>query len=200
MADFSDLARGRRMTRAFTDATVPGDVVDRLLTLARHGPSAGNTAAMEFLVLEGGAQTARYWDVTLPESRRASFPWPELLNAPVLIVPWLDPAAYVSRYSESDKAHTGLGAGSDAWAVPYWFVDGGAAAMLLLLGAEAEGLGALLFGLFDDEAAVREEFAVPSDRRALGAIAIGHPAPHRPSKSAGRERPTLEAMVHRGAW
>ncbi len=200
MTDISDLARRRRMTRAFTDAPVAGDVIDRLLTLARHGPSAGNTAAMEFLVLEGPAQTARYWDVTLPEPRRSSFPWPELLNAPVLVVPWLDPTAYVSRYAEGDKAHTGLGAGPEAWAVPYWFVDGGAAAMLLLLGVEAEGLGALLFGLFDHEAAVREEFAVPGDLRALGAIAIGHPAPHRRSGSANRERPTLEAIVHRGAW
>lgn len=188
------------MTRAFTDAPVAADVVDRLLALTRHGPSAGNTAAMEFLVLEGSTQTARYWDVTLPEPRRSSFPWPELLNAPVLLVPWLDPTAYVDRYSERDKAHTGLGAGQQAWSVPYWFVDGGAAAMLLLLGAEAEGLGALLFGLFDHEAAVREEFGVPSDRRALGAIAIGHPAPHRRSESAGRRHPTLDAIVHRGAW
>ena len=43
-----------------------------------------------------------------------------------------------TRYAEEDKARTGLGAGADAWAVPYWWVDGGMAAMTLLLAAEVE--------------------------------------------------------------
>lgn len=198
--EFEELIRRRRMTRAFTDEAVDSPKVDRMLDAARRGPSAGNTASIEFLVLEGREQTAHYWDTTLPRGRRASFPWPELLQASVLIVPWVDPDAYVRRYDEPDKAKTGLGASIEAWSVPYWFVDGGAAAMALLLAAENEGLGALLFGLFEHEDAVRATFDVPAERRALGAIAIGHRAPDRPSKSAGRTRRPLDAIVHRGRW
>lgn len=197
---FEELIRRRRMTRAFTPEPVEGAVVDRMVDAARRGPSAGNTASIEFLVLEGAEQTARYWDTTLPAQQRATFPWPELLYAHVLIVPWVDPAAYVRRYDEPDKMSTGLGASADAWSVPYWFVDGGAAAMTLLLAAENEGLGALLFGLFDHEDAVRVTFGVPGGLRALGAIAIGHSAPDRPSQSASRARRPLEEIVHRGGW
>jgi nitroreductase len=188
------------MTRNFTDAPVAAGVVDELLDEARRAPSAGNTAALEFLVLEGREQTAGYWDTTLPADRRGDFPWPGLLRAPVLIVLWTDPEAYARRYGEADKARTGLGVGPEAWPVPYWFVDGGAAAMALLLGAEARGLGALLFGLFDHEPAVAARFGVPSGRRAVATVAVGHPGPDRPSSSAGRGRPPLERIVHRGGW
>ena len=49
-----------------------------------------------------------------------------------------DPDAYVQRYGESDKAHTSLGEGRDAWPVPYWTVDASMAAMVILLAAEDE--------------------------------------------------------------
>ncbi|MEZ5244393.1 MAG: nitroreductase family protein [Acidimicrobiales bacterium] len=197
---FAEVVRRRRMTRAFLPTAVAPETIDRLLDGARRSPSAGNTAAIEFLVLDEPASVDAYWSTTLPDARRATFPWPQLLDAPVLVIPWVAPAAYVARYAEPDKARTGLGSSIDDWTVPYWFVDGGAAVMSLLLGAEAEGLGALLFGLFEHEDAVRERFAVPADRRAVGAIAIGHRAPDRPSASAGRPRPSLDAVVHRGTW
>lgn len=187
------------MTRAFTTEPVDPAVVDRMLDLARRGPSAGKTASLDFLVLEG-EQPRRYWDTTLAPESRPNFPWPQLLDAPVIIVPWVEPNAYVRRYSEADKVSTGLGEGEDAWDVPYWWVDGGAAAMTLLLAVEAVGLGALLFGLFEHEDAVRAEFGVPDGRRAVGAIAIGHAAPDRPSMSAARKRGSFDAVVHRGAW
>lgn len=188
------------MTRSFEPTAVATTVVDRLLDQARRAPSAGNTAATEFLVLETPDAVDRYWATTLSDERRAAFPWPQLLRAPLLIVPWVEPAAYVARYGEADKAHTGLGVSAGAWPVPYWFVDGGAVAMALLLAAEAEGLGALLFGLFEHEAAVRERFGVPEGRRAVGTIALGHRAPDRPSASAARPRRPLAEVVHRGTW
>ena len=187
------------MTRAFSDESVDPHVIDRIIDLARRGPSAGKTASLDFLVLEGD-QTRRYWATTLPPERRDGFPWPQLLDAPVLLVLYVEPDAYVRRYAEPDKAATGLGADEAAWDVPYWWVDGGAAAMTVLLAVEAAGLGALLFGLFDHETAVAAEFGVPDGRRAIGAIAIGHPAPDRPSMSATRQRGGFDEAVHRGEW
>ncbi len=189
------------MTRAFTDEPVAPELVDELVDVARRAPTAGNTRALELLVLEGADQVGQYWDVTLPPDRRAGFPWPDLLRAPVLVVPFVDPEAYTARYAEADKAGTGLGEGLDAWPVPFWWVDGGMAAMSLLLAAEDRGLGALFFGIFEHEDAVKQRFGVPPTRRAIGAIAVGHRAPgDRPSGSGRRGRPPLDAVVHRGRW
>jgi len=188
------------MTRAFLSTPIEPAVIDQLLDRARRAPSAGNTASTEFLVLDTPAAVASYWETTLSDQRREVFPWPALLEAPVLVLPWVDPGAYVERYREDDKAHTGLGESPEAWPVPYWFVDGGAAVMSLLLGAEAEHLGALLFGLFEHEDAVRHRFSVPPGLRSIGAVALGRPAPDRPSASSGRVRRPLSDLIHRDTW
>ena len=109
-------------------------------------------------------------------------------------------AAYLERYAEADKAATGLGAGEQRWAVPYWWVDAGAAVEHLLLGAVDAGLGACLFGLFDHEEAVAQVFGVPAGWRLVATIALGTPAPDEPGRSAGRERPTLDEVIHRDRW
>jgi nitroreductase len=197
--ELNEAIRRRRMVRAFAPRPVPPEVVDRLIDGARRAPSAGNTQPWAFVILEG-AQTARLWDVTLPAARRANFRWPGLLAAPVVVVPVVEPAAYPRRYGEDDKAATGLGAGTDAWPVPYWWVDGGMAVHALLLGATDAGLGALFYGLFDEEAAALAALGVPAGWRALGAVALGWPAADEPGRSAGRARPPLAAVVHRGGW
>ena len=200
MDELVRIVRARRMVRAFTDRPLPGALVDELLDLARRAPSAGNTRPWEFLVLRGQA-VPRYWDVTMPDAEvRARFRWPGLLSAPVLVVPYVRPGAYVDRYAEPDKAATGRGSGAGAWPVPYWWIDGGAAVQNLLLAATGAGLGACLFGQFEHEAAVRQAFGVPDDRRALGTVALGWPAPDEPGRSAGRRRPPLEEIVHHDRW
>lgn len=194
-----DAIRARRMVRAFAPRPVPPELVDRLLDLATRAPSAGNTRPWAFVVLEGD-ETRRLWDVTLPDERRARFRWRSLLDAPVVVVPLVEPGAYVRRYAEPDKEGTGLGAGTEAWPVPYWWVDGGMAVHGLLLAAVDAGLGALFFGLFEHERAVLDALGVPEGWRALGAVALGWPAPDEPGRSVGRPRPPLDAVVHRGRW
>ena len=197
--DLRAAIRARHMVRAFTDQPVAPALVDELIDLARRAPSAGNTQPWHFVVLEG-ADTARLWDVTLPPERRSGFRWQALLSAPAVVVPVIDPDAYVQRYAEGDKAATGLGEGAAAWSVPYWWVDGGMAVHGLLLAAVDAGLGALFFGLFDHEAPVLAALGVPAGHRALGAVALGWPADDdEPGRSAGRRRPPLDAVVHRGA-
>lgn len=188
------------MTRAFTDEAVPREVVDELCDLARRAPSAGHSQGVSLLVLDRPEATARYWDATLPEPRRSGFRWPGLIAAPVLVVVAVRPGAYVERYGEGDKAGTGLGAGVEAWPVPYWWVDAGAAIEHLLLGAAAAGLGACLFGLFDHEPAVAEAFSVPDGVRLVGTVALGHRAPDEPGRSATRPRRPLDEVVHRNRW
>jgi nitroreductase len=190
------------MVRDFTDEPIAVGVVDRLLDAARRGPSAGFSQGLDFVVLEGSPQTRDYWDITLPAERRASFVWPGLLHAPVLVIPVVHAAAYVARYAEPDKASTGLGGQTDDWPVPYWHIDGGAAVMLLLLAAVDEGLGALFFGQFGHEADIAARFGIPADHQAIGTVAVGHPGDgDRPGRSAlTRERRPLDEVIHRGHW
>jgi nitroreductase len=188
------------MVRAFTDEPVDPGAVDALIDLARRAPSAGNSQGWAFVVLEGREQTDRYWSITLPPERREAFRWPGLVAAPVLVVALVRPDAWVERYAEPDKDTVGLGAGTSGWTVPYWWVDGGMAVEHLLLGAVDAGLGACFFGLFDHEAAVLAALAVPDGWRALGAIALGHPATDEPGRSARRPRRPLDEVVHRDHW
>lgn len=195
-----DVLERRRMCRDFTDESVSAASLDRILGAALGAPAAGNTHGLDLVVLRG-PRTSLYWDVTLPPSQREGFRWPGLLNAPVLVVPYVDPQAYLLRYSEADKARSGLGGDLTDWAVPYWFVDGGAAVMAMLTAAEALGLGALLFGQFDHEPAVRVALGVPESLRAVGTVALGHcSVSDEPSRSALRGRPEAARHVHQGRW
>ncbi len=198
------------MTRAFAPVPVDRSVLDHLVDLAARSPSAGKTQGWHMVVLEGD-KTAEFWDVTLPEAKRASFRWQHLLDAPVIALAFVDANAYTERYSEPDKAATGLGESADAWPVPYWTIDGSMAVMTFLLAAEDAGLGALFFGVFQREAELRERLGVPTELELLGAIALGFRRTDRagsddaspassPGRSAHRPRRRPDEIVHYGRW
>ena len=190
------------MVRSFRPEPVERSVVERLIDAGRRAPAAGNTSGRDFVVLCGPAQTATYWDVTLPRGpARDGFRFPGLLDAPVLVVPVVDPGAYVARYAEPDKARSELGDGAERWPVAYWTVDLAFAAMRIVDAAADEGLGALFFGMFEHVPAVLAAVGVPEGREAIGTIAIGVPDPDREvaGRSASRPRRPLDDVVHWGA-
>ncbi len=189
------------MVRSFSDRPLDPAVLRHVIATAQRGPSAGNVASLHYLVLDQPDTVAKYWATTLRPGDRDGFAWPGLLRAPVLVVPCCSAESYVRRYAEPDKATTGLGENADAWRVPYWFVDGGAAVMLFLLASVDAGLGALFFGQFGHTVAVKRAFAIPDEFEPLGTIALGHPArDDRRGRSSGRARPPLDQVIHRGEW
>lgn len=192
------------MCRSFRPDPVPADLLDRMVDLAARAPSAGKTQGWHLVVLEGDA-TDRFWRHAFPPERRGSFRFPGLFDAPLILLPFADPDAYVARYAEPDKARTGLGVAADAWPTPYWTVDASMSVMTLLLAAEDAGLGALLFAVFSGEAEVRAELGVPDGLQLLGAIAMGWPADDassgdRQGVSAPRPRRPAAEIVHRDGW
>jgi nitroreductase len=185
------------MTRSFSGDPVDPVLIDELAVLAATAPSAGKTQGWHLVVLEA-ARTALFWDATLAAGRRSTFAFPGLLRAPVVAVIIAEPDAYVARYAEADKAATGLGAGVAAWPVPYWTVDASMAVMTLLLGAEAAGLGALFFGVFHGEQALRSSLGIDDAHDIIGAIALGWPQhDERPGRSAARARRTPDQLIRR---
>jgi nitroreductase len=183
------------MVRAFDPTPLPDGLLDGLLDTARRAPSAGNCQATTFVVLDRPSLTERYWAVTLPETRRSGFRWQGLLDAPALVLVMTEPERYPDRYREPDKVATGRTT-LDDWPVPYWWVDAGAVIQNLLLLVTENGLGACLFGPFDDEPALIEEFELDTGRRIVATITVGHPLPDEPGRSSKRpRRPRSEVIV-----
>ncbi len=206
--EFADVVRGRRMTRAFSKQPVDSKLVSQIIDLASRAPSAGKTQGWHAIIIDSSA-TAKFWDDTLAMEKRESFRWKQLLDAPVIALVFADPESYVERYSEHDKAHTGLGASTEVWPTPYWTVDASFAAMTMLLAAEDVGLGALFFGVFHGEQQLRTRLHVPEAMQLIGAIALGWPdggetgnESHETEKglSATRARRSAEQIIHLNGW
>lgn len=200
--ELSDAVRRRRMVRSYRDEPLPPGALDRILDAGRRAPTAGFSQGVEFLVLDGREHTERYWDCTFVRGTREGFRWQGLFQAPVLVVPLANAAAYLERYSEDDKAASGLGEAEERWPVPFWLTDTAMAAENILLSVVDEGLGALFFGIFFGEDALRAEFGIPDTHQPIGTIAIGIPDPdaEEPGRSFGRPRQPLDQIVHRNGW
>jgi nitroreductase len=198
--ELSEVLRRRRMTRNFSGRPLPAGVLDRLLEGALRAPSAGNTQGREFVVLEGGDQTDRYWSATTDAGwRDRSARFAGLSRAPVIVLPFADPDAYAARYRQEDKA--GPEGTEVEWVVPFWLVDTAFATLSLLLGAVDQGIGAAFLGNFRGEDRLRSTLGVPGRLQWLGAVLLGEAAaPDPPSSSAARPRRTLADSVHRGGW
>jgi nitroreductase len=175
---FPDAVRARRMVRAYApDRPVPAPVLTGLLYLAIRAPSAGFTQGWDFLVLSDPPDRDRFWALTT--AGEPPDPWLDgMRSAPALVVCLSDPERYLDRYAEPDKGWTDRDPGR--WPVPYWDVDVGMAAMILLLGAVDAGLAGCFFGVPPEHhAAVRSAFGVPADRRIVGVVSLGYGAPDR---------------------
>jgi nitroreductase len=198
--ELSEAVRARRMTRNFSGRELPPGVLESMLSDALRAPSAGNTQGRELVVLEGPAETRQYWEATTDDTwRSASRRFEGMSRAPVVVLPFVDPNAYVSRYLEPDKAKAD--GGEVEWVVPFWFVDAAYAVMTLLLRANDEGLGAAFLGNFRGEGELRVALGVPDHYRWLGAVLLGEAAePDPPSSSLSRPKRPIGEVVHRGRW
>ncbi len=197
--DFADVVRRRRMVRNFDSRPVDPAVVERVLDNALHAPSAGFSQGWAFLVLDRPADVERFWAASTPEGAGADSWAQGMRRAPVLIVPMSCKRAYLDRYAEPDKGWTDRD--ESRWPVPYWDIDTGMAALLMLLTVTDEGLGACFFGIPPERIpAFRGEFGVPEDHLPIGVVALGHRAPDRRSPSLRRGRRGAEEVVHRGRW
>jgi nitroreductase len=85
--------------------------------------------------------------------------------------------------------------------VPYWDIDTGMAALLMLLTAVDEGLGGLFFGVPPERhVAVRAGLGIPDDRSIVGVVALGYAVSGPKSPSLRRHRRTLDEVAHWGRF
>lgn len=197
--EFSEVVRRRRMVRAYDpNRPVPSEIRDRLLANALHAPSAGFSQGWGFLVLESEADRDLFWSVTTEDDEQDSW-LSGMTAAPLLIVCFSHKDAYLDRYAEPDKGWTDRD--ENRWPVPYWDIDTGMAALLILATAVDEGLGACFFGVPPNYIPkLRAAFGVPDGFTPIGAISVGYRARDATSPSLRRGRRGVDRVVHHGHW
>jgi nitroreductase len=195
--DFTEVVLKRRMVRHFTDEPVAPEVIDRLLDLARHAPSAGFTQGQSFVVVTRPELKQEIAKLCGEEGYVEGGFHPFVSGAPVLVIPCTSEAAYRRRYSEPDK--TDDPNAEQYWPIPFWYMDIGCAVMILLLGVVNEGLAAGYAGIMDNDA-MRALLGIPADVMPVGVIPIGHRAPDKRSGSLKRGRKPEAEYIHREGW
>ncbi len=195
--EFREILKRRRMVRAYEQRSVPRESLERIVGTVRRAPSAGFSQGQRLIV------------VTEPETRKAIAeatgeeyyvqqgfaPW--ISGAAALVVVCTREADYHERYLQPDKLVEGE---EIEWPAPYWHVDAGKAAMLVLLAAIDEGLAAGVFGIgADDQQRVREVLGLPEDVALVEVITLGYPAEDsasdRLSSRGTRPRRPLDELV-----
>ena len=190
--DFQEVVRRRRMVRTFTETPVPKESLERILGNAVRGPSAGFSQGQSFLLLTEPGDRERFWAIAgaaVNESAQTS---------PAVIVPMSCKRVYLDRYAQPDKGWTDRD--EARWPVPFWHIDTGMAALLILQTVVDEGLGAIYFGIVPEAVQpFRDAFGVPEDQEPIGAIAIGYDAETQ-KRDLRSKRRSVDDVLHYGRW
>ena len=190
--DFQEVVQRRRMVRTFTGESVPKGSLDRILGNAVRGPSAGFSQGQSFLLLTEPADRERFWEIAGAAVNASA------QTAPAVIVPMSCKRIYLDRYAQPDKGWTDRD--EARWPVPFWHIDTGMAALLILQTVVDEGLGAIYFGIVPEAVQpFRDAFGVPDDQEPIGAIAIGFDA-ETEKRHLRSKRRSVDDVLHYGRW
>jgi nitroreductase len=195
--EFRDAVLKRRMVRNFSPQPVDPNSIDRILNLARRGPSAGFTQGQDFILVCEPEIKKVIADICGEKNYIAAGFDPFISKAPLLIIPCTNESAYHRRYQAPDKLQED---GTEIhWPVPYWFMDVGCAVMIILLATVDEGLAAGFAGAQDPDL-LRALLGIPEEITPVGVIPIGHPAKDKPSPSLKRGRRQKDQVIHKNRW
>ena len=201
--EYRDVLARRRMHRSFLADPIPRETIERIAATVRRAPSGGYSQGQTVVVVSDEGlrrEIARGFDEEFYVTRGSP---PFISSAPVHIVVCASERRYHERYREPDKLADSGGVEIE-WPVPYWYVDAGAAMMLILLAAIDEGLAAAFVGQPRQETILRGLLGLPEDVVPIGVALIGRPAPdplaeRGTSRLAERRRP-LEDVVRWNGW
>ena len=195
--EFQETVLKRRMVRNFSERPVDLEIIERIVDLTRHAPSAGFTQGQSFVIVTK-PDLKKSIAVTCEEEEYVKSGFDAFISkAPVLLIPCTSELAYHKRYQENDKVDD---TGSEIeWPVPYWFMDIGCSVMIALLAAIDEGLVCAFAGSKDLKT-LRSLLNIPAEVTPVGVIAIGYRAKDVPSPSLKRGRKPDSEYVHHEQW
>ena len=191
------------MVRAYEPDPVPRPTLERIVGTIRRAPSGGFSQGQRFVVVTDPEVKRALAEATGEEDYVAEGFAPWISGAAALIVVCAREEDYHERYQQADKLDE---TGSEMeWPVPYWYVDAGKAAMLVLLAAIDEGLAAGVFGVPAERMQqFREQLGLPADVAVVEVVTIGRPGDDQQSdvrsSRATRPRKPLDELVRWERW
>lgn len=200
----TEILRQRRMVRHYDPDPIPHETVERIVHTVRHAPSGGFSQGQRLVVVTEPDTRAAIGRLLDEDEWLAEGLEPWLSQAPVHVIVCTREQDYHDRYNKPDKL-AGTGGVEVEWPAPYWFVDAGAAMMLLLLAAVDEGLAAGVYGV---DVADMEQFkrllGIPDDVAVVAGVTVGRRRPD-PKSSAISSRATqrrrgLDDIVRWERW
>jgi len=181
--EFAELVRKRRTVRRFETTPVDREVLDGIARLAQRTPSAGFSQGQRVIIVTDPEQRRRV-AATCDEADYVEMgmgPW--ISECAAQFVPCVSELVYRRRYAEPDKGATPED--EQDWPTPYWWVDIGKTAMVLMLAAHDAGLAAGFAGP-QDVPGLQAALGLPAEFHPIGVIPVGRPLPDQRSPSLKR--------------
>jgi nitroreductase len=202
--EFRDLLKQRRMVRHYESEPVPREQIERIIRTVRRAPSGGFSQGQRLVVVTDPDTRAKIAQLLHEDEWVADGREPWLSVAPVHIVVCAREQDYHDRYNEADKLAV-TGGVEIEWPAPFWFVDAGAAMMLLLLAAIDEGLAAGVYGVTVPEMReFKDLLGIPDDVAVVAGVTIGRgrPDPNATQSSSRmtQRRRSLDEVVKWERW
>jgi nitroreductase len=200
--ELADILKRRRMVRSYLPDPVARDTVERIVATVRKAPSGGFSQGHRLVVVTEPETRTTLARLAGEDEHIAAGGQPWISTAPVHVFVGTREESYPERYRQPDKLREGEEIG---WPAPYWYVDAGAAFLLLQLAAIDEGLAAGVYGVLPEQVPeVKAVLAVPEDVHFVCLVTIGHPAPD-PQESRlvsrlSQRRLALEELVRWERW
>ena len=188
------------MTFLVNGEPLSDDVLERIVRTVRRAPSGGFSQGQRLVVVTEEATRREIADLLGAEEWISQGREPWLSVAPAHVVVCTREQDYHDRYNEPDKL-AATGGVEIEWPVPFWFVDAGAAMMLVLLAAIDEGLASAFVGHPDQKRIFDELLGLPDEVVPIGLALIGKAgeAPSPGSRMKERQR-SKDELIRRERW
>lgn len=202
--EFAEILKRRRMVRHYDPTPIPREAIERIVRSVRRAPSGGFSQGQRLVVVTNADARARIAKLLHEEDWVAEGREPWLSVAPVHIVVCTRERDYHDRYNEPDKLRL-TGGVEIEWPAPFWYVDAGAAMMLLLMAAIDEGLAAGVYGVTVPEMQrFKDLLAIPDDVAVVAGVTIGRPLPDPNAEASSsrftQRRRSLDEVVRWEHW
>jgi FMN reductase [NAD(P)H] len=173
--ELRELLARRRMVRSYLPDPIPRETIERIVATVRRAPSGGFSQGHRLVVVTDSDARRELARLAGEDEYVALGMEPWISVAPVHVFVGTREESYHERYRKPDKLRDGQEIG---WPAPYWYVDAGAAFMLIQLAALDEGLGAGVYGVLPEQVpAVKELLGIPDDVHFVCVVTIGKRKP-----------------------
>ncbi len=190
------------MVRSYLPDPIPRETVERIVGTIRKAPSGGFSQGHRLVVVTDPETRTKLARLAGEDEYVAEGGQPWISTAPVHVFVGTREESYHERYRQPDKLRDGEEIG---WPAPYWYVDAGAAFLLLQLAAIDEGLAAGVYGVLPEQVPeVEALLGVPDDVHFVCLVTIGHAAPDsqesRLVSRLSQRRLALDELVRWERW